>query len=157
MHKTMDNDNNYREYKDIMTQEEYEEFIKDTTADTPALLCSVGTNTEADIVESLLRSHNIPVMKKWRNGGDLVMIYMAMSSTGADLYVPSRLLEQAKLLLDDVPAIDEAEIDGIDEDYSEFDEQRLKDRRVKALLVLLFLFVLPLAVFLLVVLWHMWW
>ena len=136
------------------------------TSDTPAFLCSVRDNIEAAIVESLLKSSNIPVMKKWRNGGDIVMLHMAMSSTGVELYVPSKLLEEAKLLLSAepvMPVVDETgetyetnEPVSVDmpDDYLDFAEEKAKDRRSKARLIVFLLFGLPILIFVLIFLWH---
>ena len=146
-------EDDYEDYKGILSHEEYLEYKNQTTADTPALLCTVSDNIEALAVESLLRSGNIPVMKKWRTGGDLAIIYMGASSTGADLYVPSKLLENAKELLAAEPVTDETDTPDILNDYSEFAEQKAKDRRSKALILFL-VFISPLLFVALYFLWE---
>ena len=117
------------------------------TDDSPALLCTVNNNTEVAFVESLMRSNHIPVMKKWRNGGDAVMIYMAVSFTGADIYVPSKLLSKAKTLLE--PDMDDT--DKIDNEFVELFEKQESKRREKARMLLLLAFVVPVFFLLLVV------
>lgn len=140
----------YEEFKDIMSYNEYMKFMEETTADSPALLCTVDGNIKADILESLLKSHNIPVMKKWKNGGDAIMIYMAASSTDLELYVPSRLLERAKLLTTDL-MVEETEESDICDDYSESDDvNRVQKRRERARLMLL-IFLIPLLVMLITI------
>ena len=98
--------------------------------DEPALLCSVSNNIEASIVESLLDSHNIPVMKQWRRGGDVMMLYTGAASTGADIYVPSKLLEDAKAILQNAPETSET-----DEDDKEFQEYAKEHEQEKHLLL----------------------
>ena len=130
------------------------EQTETTPPDIPAFLCSAANHTEADMIESMLRSSKIPVMKKWRNGGDALMVIMSVSSTGVDLYVPSSLLEEAKtLLFDDTPNDDVSdELRGMDytneadcADYAEDYEQdaHAYERRTKAWLIFLVFFVLP--------------
>ena len=73
-----------------------EEF--DEIGDHPVFLCTAKDHIELAIIESMMRGNNIPILKNWRNGGDVTMIYMAVSFIGVDLYVPSKLLERAKEL-----------------------------------------------------------
>ena len=75
----------------------------EVTDDSPALLCTVRDHMELLAVEALLRSYNIPVLKKWHDAGDVAMVYMATSFLGADVFVPSKLLEIAKELLEAEP------------------------------------------------------
>jgi len=116
--------------------------VFDVTDDSPAFLCTVNTHEEVALVESLMRSHHIPVMKKWRNAGDATMIYMAVSFTGADLYVPSKLLEQAHELLASVPD-DAAEAEDMDDDFNGLMEEHSKKRRERARTLLLLFFIIP--------------
>lgn len=58
-------------------------------------LISAGNNLEADIIEALLKVNHIPVLRKYREAGSYLAIYMGDSIYGADLYVPSHMLEQA--------------------------------------------------------------
>jgi len=103
--------------------------------DVPALLCNASNNIEADMIESLLGSYNIPVMKRWRYGGDIVMLYTGASSTGADLYVPSKLLEDAKALLSSKPT---AEADDEDtESFAEYAKQQEQKKQLFAQKLLL--------------------
>jgi len=140
----------YEEYSDIMDYEEYTEFMEHINADTPALLCSVSSNAEAVVLESLLRSNNIPVMTKWRNGGDALMIYMAMSSMGADLYVPSKLLDEAMGLLSD----NSDNIDEIDpeEEFLKYAKQKKFEISIIARKLFALLILLPIATTLIIIL-----
>ncbi|MCL2225600.1 MAG: hypothetical protein FWB96_11600 [Defluviitaleaceae bacterium] len=75
----------------------------DEYGDTPALLCTVYSHIEADRIEALLKCENIPVLKKPRNGGDITMLYMGVSYADTDIYVPSKLLNCAEILLTPAP------------------------------------------------------
>ncbi|MCL2377507.1 MAG: hypothetical protein FWC77_00115 [Defluviitaleaceae bacterium] len=108
--------------------EEPEDFVM--VDDVPALLCNVSNNIEAGMIEAMLGSYNIPVMKRWRYGGDVMMIYTGASSTGADLYVPSKLLEDAKALLLSNPVTEEAD-DPDDEEFQEYARQQEAEKRLK--------------------------
>ena len=124
------------------------------TDDVPAFLCTVNNHTEADMVEALLKSSNIPVMRKWRTGGDIAMVYMAVNFSGADIYVPSKLLERAKMLLPDDCA--EYEPDDYDKEedleasyeFSELAAQAAKARRTRVWWILGLIWGIPLAVIL---------
>jgi len=116
----------------------------EVTDDKPALLCTVNDHIEAAFVESLMRSNNIPIMKKWHNAGDVAMVYMAVSFFGADIFVPSKLLKTAKELLESPPLPEEFEgYEGADADYIETKEELIKDRRSKALLMVFFFVIIP--------------
>jgi len=134
----------YANYSDIMSYEEYLAFMEDYSADTPALLCSANSHTEVAMLEAVLKSNNIPVIIKRRNAGDAMMVYMAMSSTQADLYVPSKLLEEAEMLLSDV--IDCEEDAEADEDFLEYAEQKNFKRSDNARRFIFVVFFLPIII-----------
>ncbi len=62
-------------------------------------LIGAADEIEAGIIETLLRSSQIPVLKKYREAGAILQIFMGMTSFGIDLYVPANCLEQAEELL----------------------------------------------------------
>lgn len=61
-----------------------------------AFLLSVGTNIEADMIESLLRANDIPVLRKYREAGGYLMVMMGGTVYGVDIYVPEDLLDKAR-------------------------------------------------------------
>lgn len=67
--------------------------------DNPELLITVADGMQADILESKLKFYGIPVMRKHRETGALLTVYMGASPFGVDLYVPSELLENARKLI----------------------------------------------------------
>ena len=56
---------------------------------------------EGEILESLLRSHDIIVLKNYRGAGGYV--YMGRSTYGVDLFVPKDQLEKAQEIIEAVP------------------------------------------------------
>lgn len=68
--------------------------------DKEAYLLTVNTGTEADLIESILNANNIPVLKKFKEAGAYLILYMGMTSFGIDIYVPSKLLDEAKVLIE---------------------------------------------------------
>jgi hypothetical protein len=68
--------------------------------DNEALLITVNTGTEADLIESILKANNIPVLKKYKEAGAYLNLYMGMTSFGVDIYVPSKILDEAKKLIE---------------------------------------------------------
>lgn len=68
--------------------------------DHEAFLTSVGDSIEAEIVEGLLNSNGIPVLKKYSDAGGYFTVYAGGTFLGVDLYVPSKLLDKARELLE---------------------------------------------------------
>ena len=138
------------------TQEHAENVLHKIRDDIPAFLCAVNDNIEVAGIESLLRSYDIPVQIKWHGAGDAVMLYMAASSFGADIFVPSKLLDKAKDLLADDPLADRPDnlIDQIGNDGAEFAQTKRKQertRRERALFMVFVLFILPVLLVLIMV------
>lgn len=78
----------------------YEENTADELEDGEiALLKADVDKIEADVIISLLKSFNIPVMKKSKGSGELMEIYFGSSKFGVDLYVPSNALKEALELI----------------------------------------------------------
>ncbi len=68
--------------------------------DVEAFLLSVSSSMEADMIESLLKANDIPVLKKYRESGGYMMIMMGSTIYGVDLYVPSDMLDKAREIVD---------------------------------------------------------
>lgn len=71
-------------------------------------LITVLNNTEQSVVESLLRSEEIPYVIREENNESWKRAIMGMTSFGADIFVPADLLETAATLItgDAAPAGD---------------------------------------------------
>lgn len=67
--------------------------------DPPEFLISLKDGREAEVVESLLTAYQIPVIKKFRDAGAYLEICTGTTVFGVDVYVPSRLLQKAKDIL----------------------------------------------------------
>ena len=63
------------------------------------LMKAVGTETDFDLVESLLRGCGIPVMRDYPNDGRFMRLLFGFAGTGAALYVPETMLEDAKAII----------------------------------------------------------
>lgn len=94
--------------------------LHNKSQDEWALLKNVAAGYELDLITSMLAEIRIPVQKKSRGSGAYTSIYMGMSITGYDIYVPAnRLLEAQELLAGLEPletdCLDEAGADVLDE------------------------------------------
>ena len=108
--------------------------------DEAAYLTSVSNRIEAEMIEALLNSHGIPVLKKSREAGGYLDIYMGATIFGLDLYVPSKLLKKAKEIIASNPENVEEDVQDYseEEDSSELDEKYDEKRRTNTWILLLF-------------------
>lgn len=67
--------------------------------DHEVFLISVRDNIEADVIEALLKANGIPTLRKFKDVGGYLTIYMGNTNTGVDIYVPSTLYQKAKDLV----------------------------------------------------------
>lgn len=81
-------------------------------------LCTAKNGLEADILESKLNSEGIPAIRRSKDAGNFIEIFMGTNSTyPIDLYVPSEALEDAKNIIVAVPILgDELPDEPIDFD-----------------------------------------
>jgi len=97
-----------REPRDLM---EHWPRQADGTPEEPVFLTDVmEADSEADLLISLLRSYDIPVMKRYERDGTLGRVVLGFSGYGARLYVPQSMLEDAQNLIqpvDDTEIIDQ--------------------------------------------------
>jgi len=78
---------------EVLEPEKAEEIIEE---DAPAFLVSVSEDFDAKIIESKLNAFGIPSFKKTDG---LNGIYGFTGTSGIDIYVPSKLLEDARDLI----------------------------------------------------------
>lgn len=76
---------------------------------TWVLLKNVAAGYELDIITSMLAELQIPIQKKSRGSGGYTSIYMGMSLTGYDIYVPADRLTEAKEVLEDAKPLEQME------------------------------------------------
>lgn len=105
--------------------------------DEETFLMSTSDEIKANDIESLLKVHGIPVLKKHRGSGGYLQIYMGISNTGIDIFVPSRALEEAKEIMKQNSLDIRVEVDSIES----FDDKYNKKRRIKTWIILSWLVV----------------
>lgn len=130
--------------------------------DKEMYLTNVCDEVEANILETLMNSCGIPILKKYPGAGGYLSIYMGTTYSGIDIYVASKSYEAAKELLD-IKNENEIELEeespkGID-DENAFKDEEVKIHRKRAFRTwIILLYFIPglafLAVRLLVVLWR---
>lgn len=70
-----------------------------------------GSELELELELSLFRAYEIPVLLQYPNDGDFGRLILGFSGTGADLYVPETLLEDAmNIMSGDISPDDEEEL-----------------------------------------------
>lgn len=70
-------------------------------------LCTAKDSFEADLLESKLRSEDIPCEKRYQGASNFLEIAMGASSAfSIDIYVPEEALEDAKNIIVAVPLED---------------------------------------------------
>lgn len=77
-----------------------EEKKENPNQDKEAHLISLMSNIEGDMIEALLKNNGIPVLKKYKEAGGYLKIYSGFAKFGVDIYVPSKLLEKAKDIIE---------------------------------------------------------
>jgi hypothetical protein len=82
-----------------LTDRSQEESVTETD-DVPAFLTSVDDGISAEMLKARLTSAGIPCMLKPHRSGGFLRIYMAPNNLGADFFVPSRLLLNAREAID---------------------------------------------------------
>lgn len=84
--------------------------LPDGTPETPAFLTTAAeAGGQADLLIEMLRSYQIPVIKKYAHEGALGKVVLGFSGYGADLYVPESMLEDARNLMQPADAAEEEE------------------------------------------------
>ncbi len=69
-------------------------------------LMTLGEDMQVEIVEEELKSAGIPLLKKHRQGGDYLSIYMGNSMFGVDLYVSEDNYDIAREIIHDLGITD---------------------------------------------------
>ena len=72
------------------------EELEKEILDHEVYLTTVNDSVDADVIEALLNSNGIPVLRKYREAGGYLSICMGNSSTGIDIHVPSASYKAAK-------------------------------------------------------------
>ena len=101
----------------------------------PEFLVTASDPFEADIIEALLLSQQIPVVKKHREAGDYLQVCMGTTNFGIDLFVPADYLEAAK---DAVATIQSDQNAAFDEETALLQKKHKLKQRIFTWIILLF-------------------
>lgn len=77
-------------------------------------LINVAEGYELDLICSMLAELDIPVQKKSRGAGAYTSIFMGLSITGFDIYVPANRLIEAKEILENVEPVNPEMLEPMD-------------------------------------------
>lgn len=115
-----------------------------------AYLITVDDNNQANLIESLLKSYNIPVLKRFRSLGHYFQLYWGFTVYGIDLYVPSLQLSTAQDILNNQPEEFENEINTESEalEVEQLQRNYQKDRRIRGWVIVATAFGIGLIAFL---------
>lgn len=95
-------------------------------------LCTCNSTFEADLLESKLRSENIPCVKKYKGAGNYMEIFMGTDVMfPIDLYVPEECLEDAKNVIVAVPLEECEDAEDIIGDQWKADRTEDGGRKIK--------------------------
>ncbi len=109
-----------------------------TGYDREVYLISAANSIEAEVLEALLTSNQIPVLKKYKEAGAYLEIYMGATNFGVDLYVPSKLMVKAKeIIKSNFEGAIEIENQISEDSIVEIDDKYKKKRRVLTWIMLL--------------------
>ncbi|MGI6669010.1 MAG: hypothetical protein ACOX4M_06315 [Acetivibrionales bacterium] len=76
------------------------EIGEDDIDSKSAFLMTAENSIEADVIEAILHAEGIPVLRKYKEAGDYMRIYMGRTIFGVDLFVPSPLLGRARQIIE---------------------------------------------------------
>ncbi|HEY5586109.1 MAG TPA: DUF2007 domain-containing protein [Ruminiclostridium sp.] len=122
------------EQLDEVTVEESQDYDKE------AYLTTAANSIEAGMIEGLLESNGIPMLKKFRGVDGYLDIYMGSTNFGVDIYVPSKSLENAKDIIEIKTELVEEDPQASAEEYAvDSNEKYKKNQRILTWLVLVVL------------------
>lgn len=117
----------------------------ETKKEGEAFLMHAVNELQADTVESLLRSYDIPVLKKRRETGGYLNITTGINIYGVDLYVPAKLHKAAVALV----RTRKRDEDGQDEEIEQ-EEDEFRRKRLIRIWIIIGIFYIPILVVLLI-------
>lgn len=90
------------------------ELEEDDEEDKGVFLISAQDEMEANIIEAKLKQYRIPVLKKFRETGGYLSVIMGTTPFGIDMFVPSKLLEDAQKIIEPQELSDDFYSEGDD-------------------------------------------
>ena len=129
----------------ILTHETEETIETMLEYDEENYLTSVCDEFEANILETLLNSNGIPILKKFPGAGGYLSLYMGKTSSGIDIYVPSKLFDFAKELVDSKYEVDlgEDNIQSKEEENLLYEEEIKIHQKITTRTWIILLFFMP--------------
>lgn len=126
--------------------EKLEDEIPVDIEDVEAFLKTAGNAFESEIIESKLNAYGIPVMRKYKEAGAYLNIYMGATPFGIELYVPSKLLEKAQDIISveqDVSGDNELDVSGpiVEDDFIKSEEEGYRKNKRASTWIILILFI----------------
>lgn len=97
-------------------------------------LTTASSDMEASMLQELLLSNNIPSIKKYREAGGYLSIYMGDTSFGVDIYVDREQLPLAKSV---IPKINDDESEMLEEEIDSNEHIGKKSAWMKILFVII--------------------
>jgi hypothetical protein len=141
-----------------LVEELEQEKQEEIEYDQEVFLTSVRDEIEASIIEVKLAQSCIPIMKKHKETGAYLSIYMGATPFGIDLYVPSKSYDLAKELVMGIETVDDSETmiddlnendiseeiealedDGDEKSLEELDKSYTQERRSRVWIIILFI------------------
>lgn len=103
-------------------------------SENEVLLVSVGDENEANIIQNLLEVNQIPSLRRYRDIGGYMKVYMGTSSFGIDIFVPESCMDTARqILITDTSNIQEES--GEDEPTLNYDKPQERKNIARFLLM----------------------
>lgn len=106
------------------------------TYQNEAFLINVRNEIELEVIQSLLKSYEIPVRIKYKESGAYLNIFMGSTSTGIDIFVPESKLKEAQEIV-------KVNYDSEDENIKENNNKRNISWHNIAGWILIIFFLLP--------------
>jgi predicted amidophosphoribosyltransferase len=129
------------------------ELVKELPEEAPVeydkqiLLTTVNNDMQASLLESLLTAYKIPVYKRYKEAGAYMEVYMGMARFGVDIFVPSKLKQQALEILNSQAEslAEDTDFQADENNMEQLEEEYQKKRQLRTWLLLL-IFLVPLGI-----------
>ena len=106
----------------------FEKDEKDKVWRNGVFLCTTDNSFNADLLESKLRSENIPCIKKYKGASNFIEIFMGSNSAyNIDIYVPKECLEDARNIIVAVPILSDDPENSEPIDFDNMTEEEIDE------------------------------
>ncbi|NMB98208.1 MAG: hypothetical protein GYA02_16645 [Clostridiaceae bacterium] len=97
--------------------------------DAFTFLINVKDEIEFSLLEAKLKLESIPVLKKYREGGGYLSIYTGNTLFGVDIYVPSKMLDNAKDIIMPYNGLEEENSEYADNEHTDYIDGESEERK----------------------------